>query len=181
MADGLHFVPCPTVSNALKLLRAGNCYSAVFCALRMGQINGPELLSSIRSEFPRLPVIVVTKPKDLRFAILACMFGASDFIQTPLSAAKIQASLDRAMTRKLVELALPDGGTNARRKKPVSPPVRQSILRKRDTVACDCGKFPLASALRSDCTQLILTEQSPERIRHLEWSPAMKRFNLRAT
>jgi DNA-binding NtrC family response regulator len=121
MADGLHFVPCPTVSKALQLLRAGNSYSAVFCALRMGQINGPELLRSIRSEFPRLPVIVVTNPKDLRFAILACIFGASDFIQTPLNAVKIRASLDRAMIRKIIELALPDGENSAIRKKPVSP------------------------------------------------------------
>jgi DNA-binding NtrC family response regulator len=121
MADGLHFVPCSTVSKALKLLRAGNCYSAVFCALQMGQINGPKLLRSIGSEFPRLPVIVVTKPKDLRFAILACMFGASDFIQVPLNEVKIRASFDRAMTRKLAELALLDGENSARRKKPVTP------------------------------------------------------------
>jgi len=88
------------------LLRAGNDYSAVFCALRIGQINGPELLRSIRSEFPRLPVVAITKPKDLKFAILASMVGASDFIQAPLNAVKILASLHRAITRKRVELAL---------------------------------------------------------------------------
>jgi len=103
------------------LLRAGNDYSAVFCALRIGQINGPELLRSIRSEFPRMPVVVITKPKDLKFAILASMVGASDFIQTPLTAVKIRASLDRAIARKSVESALLHNEMSPRRKKPVNP------------------------------------------------------------
>lgn len=103
------------------MLRAGNDYSAVFCALRIGQINGPELLRSIRSEFPRLPVVAITKPKDLKFAILASMVGASDFIQAPLNAVKIRASLHRAITRKRVELALLHNEMSPGRKKPVSP------------------------------------------------------------
>lgn len=105
MDYALHFEASSTIPNALKLIRTGNCYSAVFCTLRIGSINGMELLRRVKSEFPQLPVVIVTEPQGLRSAVLASIAGASDFIQTPLDPAKIRASLDRAIIRKRIEAA----------------------------------------------------------------------------
>jgi FixJ family two-component response regulator len=90
--------------------------------LSIRPINGAALLRSVKSEFPELPVVVLTKPKDIRFGILASIVGASDFIQTPVDAVKIRASLDRAIKRKHIEMALLRSETSARGTKRASAP-----------------------------------------------------------
>jgi len=103
VTEGLDIVPCPSSERALGLLRAGTCYQAVFSDLSISDADGIEFVQRVCREFPELPVVIVTEPQDIKFGIMAMLFGASDCIQKPVHPSLILASLNRARRRKHIE------------------------------------------------------------------------------
>ncbi|MDF1562426.1 MAG: fused response regulator/phosphatase [Deltaproteobacteria bacterium] len=72
----------------------------VLCDLRMPQMDGLQLLSVVQTEFPDLPVIVVTAAGSMGDAVEALKRGAWDFLQKPISdIALLTAAVDRAIER----------------------------------------------------------------------------------
>ena len=99
---GLFPVACPNANQAFELLEK-NPYQAVFYDLRAPGMDGMEFMSRVNQFFPQVAFVMVTQPEDVRDGILAMLSGASDYIQAPLDARAVIASLARAMRRKHLE------------------------------------------------------------------------------
>ena len=67
-------------------------FDLVYLDIRMPDMNGLEVLKSIHSKFPELPVILFTAQPDMNSAVEALRHGASDYLMKPL---KPQALIER--------------------------------------------------------------------------------------
>ena len=63
----------------------------------MPEIDGIELLRQIKSEQPRVPVIMISGHANIQSAVAATKLGAADFIQKPFSVSGLLASIARAL------------------------------------------------------------------------------------
>src|SRR5208282_6065938 len=60
-------------------------------------MSGTELLRQLRAAGHQLPAIMITGASDVPMAVEAMKAGAVDFIEKPVSAAELRASIDRAL------------------------------------------------------------------------------------
>ena len=67
-------------------------FDLVYLDIRMPDMNGLEVLKTIRQKFPQMPVVLFTAQPDLNSAIQAMRDGAFDYLLKPL---KPQLILDR--------------------------------------------------------------------------------------
>jgi UDP-3-O-[3-hydroxymyristoyl] N-acetylglucosamine deacetylase len=63
----------------------------------MPDMDGIELLRRIKSEQPRVPVIMISGHANIQSAVAATKLGAADFIQKPFSVSGLLASIARAL------------------------------------------------------------------------------------
>lgn len=75
-----------TVANAKECFEVLNqqSFDLVYLDIRLPDMNGLEILKSIRSEFPELPIILFTAQPDLHSAVEALRSGATDYLMKPL-------------------------------------------------------------------------------------------------
>ncbi len=72
---------------------------AVVSDIRMPGLDGLDLLRSIRSSHPGLPVILLTGHGEVSLAVQAIKDGAEDFLEKPYDADHLIAVLDKAIQR----------------------------------------------------------------------------------
>lgn len=70
----------------------------VYLDIRLPDMNGLEILKTIRSQFPELPIILFTAQPDLHSAVEALRSGATDYLMKPL---KPEMVIER--TRQVIE------------------------------------------------------------------------------
>lgn len=77
----------------------------VFSDLRMPEIDGLEVLSTIKKESPNTPIIIISGTGDMRDAIEALKMGAWDYIMKPIyDLAVLEHAIKRVIERtKLIE------------------------------------------------------------------------------
>lgn len=83
--------------SALLLLKE-QTFDAVFCDFRLGDMDGIEILSGIKSIHPNLPVIIITGYSDIRTAVNVIRSGAFDYIAKPLIPEEILIQLRKAIS-----------------------------------------------------------------------------------
>ncbi len=66
----------------------------------MPHISGPELLLSIREEYPYIPVIVMTSSNDIETAISCMKNGAADYLPKPVEKNRFVAVIRRTLEMK---------------------------------------------------------------------------------
>jgi len=71
----------------------------VLTDIRMPGMNGIDLLKSIKNQFPKIEVIMITGHGDLRLAIESLKMDAVDFITKPINNDILEIALKRAMDR----------------------------------------------------------------------------------
>ncbi|MBL0139092.1 MAG: sigma-54-dependent Fis family transcriptional regulator [Bacteroidetes bacterium] len=72
-------------------------FDAVLCDFRLGDMDGIEILSGIKSIAPQLPVIIITGYSDIRTAVNVIQSGAFDYIAKPLIPEEILIQLKKAI------------------------------------------------------------------------------------
>lgn len=70
---------------------------AVICDLRLPDIQGAEVLGSIRRQFPDIPVIMMTAYAGIRAAVDSMRAGAFDYMTKPVIPSEISATIKKAM------------------------------------------------------------------------------------
>ncbi|MDD1824875.1 sigma-54 dependent transcriptional regulator [Photobacterium sp. ZSDE20] len=83
----------------LKSLKA-NSQSVVLCDVRMPQVDGLTLLSSIQHRAANVPVLLMSGHGDIPMAIEAMKLGAFDFLEKPLNASELVEKLDLALAQR---------------------------------------------------------------------------------
>ncbi|PWJ58483.1 two-component system response regulator HydG [Dyadobacter jejuensis] len=69
----------------------------VMTDFRLGDITGTELLTSIKSKNPRMPVLVITGYSDIKIAVNVMKLGAYDYITKPLFPDEILVTVNKAL------------------------------------------------------------------------------------
>ncbi len=65
--------------------------------LRMPYLSGEELLSMITSEYPEVPVIIITGANDVETAVKCMKSGASDYMVKPVEKSRLIGGVRRAI------------------------------------------------------------------------------------
>lgn len=86
-------------SEALELLRS-TPVDLVTLDLNMPGIRGEELMATLRRDYPRVEVIVVTGYGTVENAAEAVRSGVSDYLQKPFDVVQVNAAVYRALARR---------------------------------------------------------------------------------
>ncbi len=87
--------------GVLALDRAAEtCPDVVVTDLKMPHMDGIELLGKLRSQYPDLPVIMVTASHDVGSAVAAMRQGAEHYLMKPVDFDELQVALDRAIEHR---------------------------------------------------------------------------------
>ncbi len=88
---GFEVTTTATGNEALMLL-SQHSFDLVYLDIRMPDVSGLEVLKTVHTKFPELPVILFTAQPDLNSAVEALRRGAIDYLLKPL---KPQTIIDR--------------------------------------------------------------------------------------
>src|ERR1700733_4452749 len=71
-------------------------YDVILTDLKMGKVDGLEILRKARQEQPETAVVVITGHGDIKTAVEAMKQGASNFLQKPVNLIELRAMVDKA-------------------------------------------------------------------------------------
>ncbi|RLA04747.1 MAG: sigma-54-dependent Fis family transcriptional regulator [Gammaproteobacteria bacterium] len=91
--------PVMSLEDSRKVLPllADRPFATILLDLSMPHITGEELLEGITSEYPDIPVIIVTTTNDLDTAVKCVRVGAFDYLVKPVEKDQLLSSIKRAM------------------------------------------------------------------------------------
>ncbi|MBC8047961.1 MAG: sigma-54-dependent Fis family transcriptional regulator [Fimbriimonadaceae bacterium] len=78
-----------------------NKYDIVLSDFRLPDVNGLDLLQSIRQDKPALPVIIMTSYADIRIAVQAMKMGAFEYVTKPVNPDEILLTIKNALNAKV--------------------------------------------------------------------------------
>jgi DNA-binding NtrC family response regulator len=91
-----NFIRCQDSRDVISLL-AEHKIEVMLLDLRMPHLSGEELLPQVTSDFPHIPVIVITGADDVETAVRCMKAGAFDYIVKPVERSRLVASVRRAI------------------------------------------------------------------------------------
>lgn len=103
-----------TTSGADQALRTcrRSAFELVITDVRMPGGSGLDLLETLRTEFPHLPVVVMTAYGSVDTAASAMTRGAADFLPKPLDLDRTLAVVKRALGRSSLAFEVEPGGSS---------------------------------------------------------------------
>ena len=91
-----NFIRCQDSRDVISLL-AEQESDVMLLDLRMPYMSGEELLPMVTTDFPHVPVIVITGADDVETAVRCMKAGAFDYIVKPVERSRLVASVKRAI------------------------------------------------------------------------------------
>jgi len=113
---GYHCVVAEDGAEALEVLKSTEC-DLVVSDIIMPNMDGLELLQSVKKDYPRVDVIIATGYSERASYADVIKAGALDFIKKPIDQAELEAKLARAFrereyVRQLEQLSMSDSLTD---------------------------------------------------------------------
>jgi DNA-binding NtrC family response regulator len=93
-----NFIRCQESRDVIPLLSQQEI-EVILLDLRMPHLSGEELLPIISSDFPEVPVIIITGANDVEIAVKCMKLGASDYMVKPVEKSRLVMGV-----RKVIEL-----------------------------------------------------------------------------
>ena len=72
----------------------------IICDIRMPKINGVEAIEYFQTQYPRVPLIVMTGHPDVQMATSFLNGGVMDYLVKPVESEKLIASVGKAVSSK---------------------------------------------------------------------------------
>ncbi len=91
-----NFIRCHDSRDVIPLL-SNQEIEVMLLDLRMPHISGEELLPMITSDYPEIPVVVVTGSNDVDTAVKCMQYGAFDYILKPVEKSRLIGGVKRAV------------------------------------------------------------------------------------
>ncbi|MEW6246871.1 MAG: response regulator [Nitrospirota bacterium] len=91
---GYDVVEAEDGEQAIKRIRSGDnplMVDAIICDIYMPKINGMEAIAFFRSQFPSVPIVVLTGKPDLSGATSLLKQGVADYLVKPVEPDKLVA------------------------------------------------------------------------------------------
>ncbi|MCI0992627.1 response regulator [Pseudomonas corrugata] len=96
--DGIHCMTAASGETALRMLETKPSIGLLITDLRMGNVDGLELVRLIReSERAALPIIIVSGDADVKDAIEAMHLSVVDFLLKPIDTEKLLELVKREL------------------------------------------------------------------------------------
>ena len=99
-AQGFEAIAMPDPTQALALLKARRVDVAVV-EYDLPGAHGAEFIQAVKQRDPGLEVIMTTRAASAESAVACIKSGAFDYVEKPLSAAKLWGLIDRALERRI--------------------------------------------------------------------------------
>jgi DNA-binding NtrC family response regulator len=93
---GYDVMPAYDGEEALSLFKAGS-FDLILTDIRMGAMNGVDLLHQVRQQNADIPVIMISGYQDIGAAAEALKAGAFDYIEKPFQIHDLVATMNRAL------------------------------------------------------------------------------------
>jgi DNA-binding NtrC family response regulator len=91
-----NFIRCHDSRDVMPLLSSQDI-EVMLLDLRMPHISGEELLPMITSDYPEIPVVVITGSNDVDTAVKCMQHGAFDYILKPVEKSRLIGGVKRAV------------------------------------------------------------------------------------
>ena len=91
-----NFIRCHDSRDVMPLLSSQEI-EVMLLDLRMPHISGEELLPMITSDYPEIPVVVITGSNDVDTAVKCMQYGAFDYILKPVEKSRLIGGVKRAV------------------------------------------------------------------------------------
>jgi DNA-binding NtrC family response regulator len=98
-----HVVEAHTDSRSALAAIVADPPALVITDLRMGELDGLELLTEVKRKHPEIPVILITAFGSIDLAIEATRKGAYHFITKPFRLKEVVVTVDRALRQRKIE------------------------------------------------------------------------------
>src|SRR5215469_10803021 len=85
-----------TGASGLEFLKNGS-FDLVLCDFRLEDTDGREMLKTIKSQYPKTGVIIITGYSDIKMAVELIKMGAYDYITKPLYPDEILNTINKAI------------------------------------------------------------------------------------
>jgi two-component system response regulator HydG len=103
--EGYEVVCLPSAVEGLQRLRTEDSnFDIVISDLKMAQMDGMQLLRTLKAEKPDLPVIVITGFGSVDTAIEAMRNGAMHYLVKPFKLSELSVNIERAMEKRVMAL-----------------------------------------------------------------------------
>lgn len=93
--NGFDITTAATGSSGLEFLKNGS-FDLVLCDFRLEDTDGREMLKSIKTDYPKTGVIIITGYSDIKMAVELIKMGAYDYITKPLYPDEILNTINKA-------------------------------------------------------------------------------------
>ena len=94
-AMGVEYMEAEDGSEALRVLRSGECFDLMLIDVNMPKMNGLDCVEAVRSEGldPEMKVMMVTTEADSSFIERAFENGADEFLMKPFTAQSLREKM----------------------------------------------------------------------------------------
>lgn len=103
--DGYEVVEAEDGGEAIEALRSGDnplMIDTVLCDIRMPKINGKEAIVYFRSQFPGVPVVVMTGYPDVELAVSLMRQGVRDYLIKPVGKEELLTVIRKSVDQHVV-------------------------------------------------------------------------------
>ncbi len=97
--NGYEAVTVSSGGKALEQIRT-NKVDLLLCDFRLGDMEGTEVLATVKTMQPTLPVIIITGYSDIKVAVNLIKAGAYDYVTKPIIPDEILLTIKKALSSK---------------------------------------------------------------------------------
>jgi two-component system chemotaxis response regulator CheY len=91
--------------QAIELLRSGDnplLVDTILCDIRMPKINGAEAIQYFRTQFPSVPVVVLTGYPDVDLAVSLLKQGVVDYLVKPVGKDQLLEVIKKSVAQHVI-------------------------------------------------------------------------------
>ena len=91
--------------QAIQLLQSGDnplLVDTILCDIRMPKINGTEAIQYFRTQFPSIPVVVLTGYPDVDLAVSLMKQGVVDYLVKPVEKERLLDTIRKSVSRHVI-------------------------------------------------------------------------------
>ena len=103
--DGYEVVEAEDGEEAIEALQSGDnplMVDTVLCDIRMPNINGKEAIAYFRSQFPGVPIVVMTGYPDVELAVSLMRQGVRDYLIKPVTKEELLSVIRKSVDQHVV-------------------------------------------------------------------------------
>lgn len=100
---GYDVVEAEDGGKAIEVIRSDDnplMVDVIICDIRMPKVNGVEAIAYFRSQFPSVPVVVLTGFPDTELAVSLLKQGVVDYVVKPIDGEKLLTVTAKAMEQR---------------------------------------------------------------------------------